>query len=391
MNKRLQTFLSDRSFAKISSRWRSGTAPQPNPETMDDILRDLVTIPSVTGDREAIHQALEYVDHYLSERALHVRRFEWEGVESLIATTQRTNTPRVYLMAHLDVVPGDPQLFKLTEKDGVYYGRGVFDMKFAVASYLQIVEELQDRLHEYDFGLMIVADEEVGGHNGAQKFVEQGYLPDVIVIPDGGDNWAIETFAKGVWHIKLAAEGRNAHASRPWEGESATHKLMRAISDIQKLFDLGDPRKGSTCNVGILQGGQVTNQVAASATASLDIRTASKTDHLRLQKQIARICEKHDIVIETEAEGLPVIIDPKHPLITAFTDAITEVTGKPAAQTMSYAATDGRWFCGAGVPCAMVRPPGGNLHGPNEHISVEGFHQLKDVLLAYLEKTARIS
>src|SRR5215831_3869085 len=123
MHKRLQAFLTDRSFVRMPARWRLGPMPQLELQTMDDILRDLVAIPSVTSDREANHAALEYIDHYLSKRGLRVRRFAWNGVESLLTTTQRTNQPRVCLMAHADVVPGADELFKLTEKDGSYYGR----------------------------------------------------------------------------------------------------------------------------------------------------------------------------------------------------------------------------------------------------------------------------
>ena len=355
---------------------------------LDGILSDLIAIPSVNGNYEPLHIGLDYVDHFLSERGMRVKRFEWHGVESLVATTQHTKRPTIMLSAHIDVVPAAPELFTLREKDGNYYGRGTFDMKFAIAAYLQLVDELQDQLRDYDFGIKITSDEETGGFNGVVKLIEEGYIPQAVVIPDGGDNWNMETFCKGVWHVNLTAAGRDAHGSRPWEGESATDKLMRAINEIQQTFPYTSP-EGSTINLGVIHGGDVTNKVASKATASLDVRAASITEDKRLQAGIARICKKHDVELTTDVYAPPVVNDPKNPFIKSFMQSIKTVTGRTAGESMSYAATDGRHYAAVGVPCVIVRPPGGNLHGPEEHISKKGFHQLKDVLRDYLDREAR--
>ena len=51
--------------------------------------------------------------------------------------------------------------------------------------------------------------------------------------------------------------------------------------------------------------------------------------------------------------------------------------------------TDARHFAAKGTQCAIVRPPGGNLHGPTEWISKEDFFKLKDVLRDYLGRETK--
>src|SRR4030095_15751067 len=107
---------------------------------MENILKELVQIPSVSEDPLAINPAIEYIDRYLSERGMHVIRYESNGVESIVATTQKTKTPKVMLAAHVDVVPAPLDQFVFKKKGDKYYGRGVCDMKFAIAAYLQLID-----------------------------------------------------------------------------------------------------------------------------------------------------------------------------------------------------------------------------------------------------------
>src|SRR5438876_614410 len=153
--------------------------------TMRDILADLIAFPTVSGNLAASHEALDYIEHSLAQHGLHIQRHSWNGYPSLVATTQHTKNPRVLLAAHLDVVPAPPELFKLTKRGGKFYGRGTCDMKFAIAAYLQLIDDLSEDLNAYDLGIMITADEEIGGKDGVKALLEKGgYRADVCVLPD---------------------------------------------------------------------------------------------------------------------------------------------------------------------------------------------------------------
>jgi succinyl-diaminopimelate desuccinylase len=99
------------------------------------LLRQLVAMPTISGDHDANNRALSFVQHFLASRGMYVERYQEKGFGSLLATTTPGNKqPSVLLTAHIDVVPGEQEQFKLEISEGRIYGRGVMDMKFAIAN-----------------------------------------------------------------------------------------------------------------------------------------------------------------------------------------------------------------------------------------------------------------
>jgi acetylornithine deacetylase/succinyl-diaminopimelate desuccinylase-like protein len=400
----ITSFANGQSFSelidRLGSKWKRGTTQTLPPLRLDGLERQakveaimghLIAIPTISDNHQANDDALALIKDYLDKRGMHTQSYSWNNTGSLVATTHPTKKPKVLFSAHLDVVPGTPDLFELRSREGKYFGRGVFDMKFAIALYMQLVDELQDHLHEYDFGIMITCDEEVGGFDGVKRLVEEeGYRPQVVVLPDGGDNWQMETFAKGLWHVTLAATGKNAHGSRPWEGKNAIDKLMDALQEIRQLFPEQGPDT-STLTIGMIRGGKVTNQVADKASASLDFRFNSLEDQQHLIDQVETIAEKYDIPLDTFAVATVMINDPENTHIHSFMESVRAVTGAMPGTVKSFGLTDARYFADLGIPCAIVRPPGGELHGPGEWIDQQGLMDLLDVFKHYADKEARKS
>src|SRR5689334_11916316 len=119
---------------------------------MESILRDLVAFRTVSGDHAAMEALLAYVEEYLRERGMHIKYLESNGFKTLIASTKpNAKRAKVMLAAHADVVTGSDGMFELREQDGSYFGRGVIDMKFAIAVYMQVIDDLKDTIGSYDF------------------------------------------------------------------------------------------------------------------------------------------------------------------------------------------------------------------------------------------------
>jgi acetylornithine deacetylase/succinyl-diaminopimelate desuccinylase-like protein len=395
MNKRLKQVLSEHDFTEfagqIAAKWLLRTQRTPSKiselKNAEDILRDLVAVPTVTGNYEANHECFDYIDRFLRSYGMHVTRYERNGIESLVATTRRTKKPSVCLFGHIDVVPAPPDQFQLREKDGKYFGRGVLDMKGGIAAFLGSIQDLGDSLHRYNLAVAITSDEEAGGFDGAAMLAEEGFRPKVMIIPDGGNNWNLERFAKGVWHITIEATGKSAHGSRPWEGENAIDKLIAAIAEIETLFPDQSPET-STINIGTIQGGEAINQIPAIATASIDIRLASAKDQTRIVNKVKAITKRRHIRIVTELESMAVSFDINDPFLQQFAASTERIIGRPVEWIVSNAANDGRWFAKHGIPCAVSYPPGGNHHGPEEYIDKEAFFQLQKIYIHYIRKIA---
>ena len=357
------------------------------------LLRKLVAFPSVTGDFTPINNSLRYVADFLKTRGMHVQEFEREGYRSVYASVQAHNMrPSVLLGAHIDVVPADTSQFTLSIKGDKIYGRGVMDMKFAIASYLALAETLKEDLRHYDFAILITSDEEVGGRRGAGAVLDELKLrPEVVITPDSGENWQIETFAKGVLWVKVSATGKASHASRPWEGKSAISNLLAALREVELLASPNPSPEETTLSVGTIGGGTTPNQIPSDASAMLDIRTGSVAQHKEMFPQIEAICKKHGVTATLLVDDPPCVNDPQSPLIKPFIDLVTKITGEKHETSYSFGATDGRYFSAQGIPCIITEPPAGGRHQDGEWLSKKGFDQFNVVLEQYIKKTATVT
>lgn len=398
MNKKIKEALSKHDLTefadKIAAKWQLRTQRTESKaselESSEEILRDLVAMPTVTGDYEANHQGFDYIATFLKEHGMYVKRYEWNGIESLVASTRRTKTPKVCFFGHIDVVPGPKELFQLQERDDRYYGRGVLDMKGGVAAFLGTVQKLQDELDQYDFAIILTSDEEVGGFDGAQRLAdEEGYRPEILIVPDGGENWNLERFAKGIWHVTLETSGQSAHGSRPWKGENAIDKLTQVLTKVRTLFPEEMNPETSTMNVGLIQGGEAINQIPASASASIDMRFASAKDQKRIMTAVEKLSEKEGFSVTTEVEADTVDNDPKHPLLKAYADCTEAVIGRPVEWITSMAGNDSRFFAKYGIPSAIAYPAGANHHSSDEYIEKEAFFQMQDLFIKYVKQVAK--
>lgn len=355
-------------------------------------LAKLVAMPTITDDAVANELGLDYIERQLTTCGLFVKRFNFDGHGSLMATTQpEAEKAKVLLYAHLDTAPGEERLFTLQREGDMLVGRGTYDMKFAIAAYLQLVEDLQDTLEDYDFAIMITTDEEYGGRDGisgSKRLLEQGYRFSVAIIPDGGNDWDIETLAKGRWRFNLVAEGRSAHGSRPWEGDSASFKLVHALHELKQHFADHGPNT-DTLNIGMIQGGESFNQVPANMYAWVEIRLIDKASVAKNELLLDAICKRYDVRIETRVKDPPLIHDITHPLIQAFADSVERVGGIRPKGCMSYGGSDADHFMARSIPCIVTRPTGGGHHGPNEWVNSESLRQMVPILKDYLEQVAK--
>lgn len=262
-------------------------------------------------------------------------------------------------------------------------------MKLAIASYMHVLDKIQDELAAYDIGIMITTEEEIGGLEGIRRLIDIGYRPGVCVLPDGANNWQIETFAKGIIYASVTTHGKSAHGSMPWAGDSATIKLINFLHDLKAHF-ADQTLNTNTLNVGMLEGGTAVNQVPAQASASLDIRFLSMEDREHIIEEISLLCNTYDAVFEeTPLYGHPCVNELSHPLIEPFVKSIEHITGQEVSGTVSYGASDARFFATIDVPCIITRPDGGGQHADDEWVDKKGYEQYREVLIDYLDKVAR--
>jgi succinyl-diaminopimelate desuccinylase len=343
------------------------------------VLSKLISFQTVTHDQKAAATCLEYIASLVSNYGLHTNRYTSNGFESFIISTRDTKHSRLLLQAHLDVVPAHPEQYKLTQKEGKLYGRGVYDMKYAAACYLELLRDLGTSVAEYDIAIMLTTDEEDGGHDGVEYLLNQGYTADMCVLPDSGDEWNIEASAKGYAVATVTAPGKNAHASRPWEGDNAILRLADFIESAKNVFPNTEPL-GDTINATMLQAGKAYNQIPDMASVAYDIRFASSSSYEAIKEQFKRLCNEYDTSVQFVAHAAAIQHDVESTGFEEWQAITTQITGVEPNFTHSFAASDARYLVPRGIPTISTRPRGGGHHGGEEWLSEKSFYEFYEVL-----------
>ncbi|MBR5866363.1 MAG: M20 family metallo-hydrolase [Spirochaetaceae bacterium] len=176
---------------------------------------------------------------------------------NLVATIPgKDDSVRIWIMAHTDVVPvgeislWDTDPWKVVQKDGKLYGRGVEDnQQGLVAGVFAALSLVKNNIvPEHTVKLLFVADEEVGSEYGIKYLLENHNLfnpEDLIIIPDGGDSEGktIEVAEKNLIWLKVVIRGKQAHGSRPDEGVNAALAgcdLAMKLNGLEQVFGKRD-------------------------------------------------------------------------------------------------------------------------------------------------------
>lgn len=358
-------------------------------KTEADYLKELVAFPSVTADKKASRSCARFCAEFFKEKGLHTELIESDGYPNVIATSQRTKSPKILLQCHMDVVPADDSLFVMKASGDKLFGRGVFDMKFACASYMRLLDELGDNVGKYDFGIMLSFDEEIGGKNGVEAMLDQGYGAGICILPDSGKNWCLETSANGAWFVKLSATGKSAHGSVPKTGINAAEILIKALPEIYKLRDKF-AAEDLALSITVFSSGEAINQIPNYAEATLDIRYRTDEIFEEVKSSLEKTVKAHGIKLDTIFLGPCMNTDAKHPKVTEFIKVAEEVLNREISSTHSAGSTDARYFCKKNIPCVVIQPDGGGRHSENEWIDAEGIRQLTRVLYKFITKNAII-
>lgn len=366
--------------------------------TLTDTLKKLITKRTITGHNAEISSAYDWVEKELAELPLYFKRHEHNGVPSLVITTKKDQkNPKLWLCAHMDVVPGSEHVWTPREENGRLYGRGSWDMKFAIASYMEILKDLGDSLSEYDLGVIIPGDEETGGFNGVKKLLtEDGYRGEAVFLPDGGGTWQFEEAAKGMWAFELVAIGKSVHSSRPWEGDSATKTMSHVLSELYAVaedFWLDTPEHWHlTCNVGLMSGGRATNQVADEAQVTVDIRSTSEDERKQFEERINSILTKYPTVTRTDKWNESSYgISRDFLLSQSFARIAKEKQAIECGWTKSHGSSDARHFAQFGIPSVLIWPVAGGAHSEEEWIDIADFARFHEVTKEWVKEVASIA
>ena len=362
--------------------------------SLQHTLEQLIRFKTVTGDNEAAHDAFEWIKTQVSMAPLYIKEHTHHGYKTLVMTTRRTRSPKVWLAAHVDVVAGSDAMFKPRVENGTLIGRGAYDMKFSIACYIELLKELGADARNYDIGVIIVSDEEVRGGSMGEAIKDLGLSGTAAFLPDGGGEWQFEEAAKGAYCFVAHAKGRSAHGSRPWHGESAImqlHAFMGEVTSAMEEFRTDDPLCWyPTLNIGLISGGSAWNQVADTAQATFDIRYPHAQERKKIEGILARLLKKHPAIhLETKIDIEPISVGRGNGEAKAYMRIAKELYGIEVGWKKSYGGSDAEFFFKHGIPTLLIWPKAGGAHSEHEWIDLADLSRYYEVMKAWVQEVAK--
>jgi acetylornithine deacetylase/succinyl-diaminopimelate desuccinylase-like protein len=324
----------------------------------------------------------------------------------------------ILLVAHLDVVPApredwatDP--FKLTEKDGYFYGRGVGDDKYMAASFIANLIRYKEEGYKPDRDIIVAleTDEEIFDRDalGIQWLIKnhRDLIDAEFALNEGGgvtlkggkpiiDN--VQTSEKVVANYQLDVKNRGGHSAVP-SRDNAIYHLAEGLARLSKfdfplrlnattrtyferaaqfenaqtaadmlaiLLDPPDQAAAgrlsasalhnaelrTTCVATMLEAGQAINALPQLASAKVNCRIMPGESVDEVTATLKRVLADDQISLTLLDQ--PVISEPSA-LREDVLDPIERLSQKffPGAvvlPTMSAGATDGSFLRNAGIP-----------------------------------------
>jgi glutamate carboxypeptidase len=253
-------------------------------------LRHMVEMESFTSDKAATDALGGYIKGRLEEAGAQVRVVPQPEVGDHLVADVGEGDAQTLILCHMDTVwpTGTIQERPFRVEAGLGYGPGILDMKAGIAITLHALETLkalkiapQQRVR-----IIINSDEEVGSTTSRQLIEDEARKSTQVFClePGAGTEGALKTGRKGVGMFQVKVTGIAAHAgNEPEKGVSAIEEMSHQVLRLHSLTDFA---RGTTVNVGVIKGGAVRNQIAASAEAMVDLRVTTMEEAERVEREI---------------------------------------------------------------------------------------------------------
>lgn len=394
----------------------------PHQQLARDILQELVEIDTVTASGDTLKAA-----QAMAAR-LRAAGFAEADVRVLSAAPRKGNLVArlrgsgarrpILLLAHLDVVPAKPEdwsvdPFRLLERDGYFYGRGVEDDKsMAAALVANLIRYRQEGFRpERDLIVVLETDEEIGDANqvGIRWLLQhhRELIDAEFALNEGGGVGlvngrativSVQTSEKVPLNFRLEVKSAGGHSSLPTR-DNAIYRLSDGLVRLSRFefpFRLTDTTRSyferraalappalaaelrailapepdaaamarlsrsvgfnvlmrTTCVATMLEAGHAANALPQMARATVNCRVLPGESFDDVRQTLEHVLDDQRITVTPTGTPTP---SPPSPLNPDLMRAVERLSaefwpGTPVLPTMLAGATDGRFLRNAGIP-----------------------------------------
>jgi acetylornithine deacetylase/succinyl-diaminopimelate desuccinylase-like protein len=311
--------LAASAFLCAQALWAAAPLPPPvDQQLARDMLKSLVEINTThaygsTGAAKAI-QGWLLTAGFAPSDVVFLAPPDHPTKGSVVARYHGRQAGRAVLfLGHLDVVEAKPEdwsvdPFKLTEKDGWFYGSGSIDMKDGDAALIESLIRLKREHYVPDRDLIFAftADEEAGGDSNGPAFLLKEHRDlidavEVINLDGGGGNlqngrplyFEVGTSEKTYLTFTLETTSPGGHGSLPGP-DNAIYRLADGLGRLEAYkfpVMLTATTRASFDKLAALQPGPASADMRAVAGTPPDLAAAERlSQNVRLNAQLRTTC-----------------------------------------------------------------------------------------------------
>ncbi|XP_041982810.1 aminoacylase-1A-like [Aricia agestis] len=369
-------------------------------------------------------QCVSFFKKHADELGLSFKVIELVPKKPIVVLTwagQEPQLPSILLNSHMDVVPvfekswTYPPFSAHIDGEGRIYARGSQDMKCVGMQYLEAVRRLKAEgvklkrtLH-----LSYVPDEEIGGHDGMQKWVLTDSFKALNVgfaldegLANPTEEFALYNGERCIWQMHVHCAGQPGHGSLllpNTAGEKLRiiiNKFMTLRDEQKKILD-SDPKLTigdvTTVNMTQIYGGVQSNVLPEKLTVVFDCRLAVTVDHVEFENMVKAWCKEagEGVTYEFEQRNPPVAVtktDTSNPYWVAFKTAADEMNLKLDIRIFP-GATDSRYVRRVGIPALGFSPMNNTpvlLHDHDEFLHAHVYLRGIDIYTKLIPAVANV-
>ncbi len=304
--------------------------------------------------------------------------------------------PYQLVVGHADTVwpMGTLATMPIRSVDGTLAGPGVFDMKAGLTQLVFALKALRALRIEPTVTPVVVvnADEEIGSPDSARHISRLAAAAHraLVLEPALGAEGRLKTQRKGIGRFTLVIRGRAAHAGL--DPEAGASAILELSHQVRALFDLNDPARGVTVNVGMVDGGLRPNVVAPTARAVADVRVRTQLDAEEIDARI-RALRPHTPGTHVEVSGgfgrPPMEASPRGAALFLLAQQLGSSIGLRLSEASVGGGSDANLTAQHTPTLDGLGPVGASAHAHDEHIQLDSLPERASLLTLLLAAPAQ--
>ncbi|GAB3063923.1 M20 family metallopeptidase [Salinicoccus sesuvii] len=280
----------------------------------------------------------------------------------------------ILILSHYDTVWDEGNL-DLVEADNKIYGPGILDMKGGLVQTIWALKAIKDLYLPLNKSIVFLctSDEEVGSPTSEALITKEASNSTAVLVtePPEAKTKALKSGRKGSSRYYVDIHGRAAHSGNNHEdGINAIREAAQHIVDLESMTDYD---KGTTINVGSIEGGGKLNVIPDHARFGVNVRVETEEEQSRIDdymKHLFSYTEGIEIEVSGGVNRPPMVKDENTITLLAHAqEAADEIGIGEIKDAFVGGGSDANFTANLGVPTLDgLGAVGLGIHAHNEHI-----------------------